>query len=177
MRRGEVAVCAVVAAVLGTLAAADAGGVRVNVTPSMPVGLWKIESSLPFPARGEVVTVCLPEGDAVREAIRRGYVSAGACPGGSEPLVKPVAAIGGDLVVVSTHGITVNGAPVPSSVPLAQDEAGRALRPVPAGLYRVARDTVWLLSRHDPRSFDSRYFGTIPIANVRDVARPLWVWR
>jgi type IV secretory pathway protease TraF len=34
---------------------------------------------------------------------------------------------------------------------------------------------VWLLSGHDPRSFDSRYFGAIPTANVRGVARPLWV--
>jgi type IV secretory pathway protease TraF len=36
---------------------------------------------------------------------------------------------------------------------------------------------VWLLSGHDSRSFDSRYFGPVPVANVQGVARPVWVAR
>jgi type IV secretory pathway protease TraF len=39
----------------------------------------------------------------------------------------------------------------------------------------VPADTVWLLSGHDPRSFDSRYFGAVPAASIQGIARPIWV--
>jgi type IV secretory pathway protease TraF len=51
------------------------------------------------------------------------------------------------------------------------------LHPIPAGSYRVGPEDVWLLSSHDPRSFDSRYFGAVPVANVLGIAHPLWVLR
>jgi conjugative transfer signal peptidase TraF len=91
--------------------------------------------------------------------------------------VKPIAATAGDLVVVSTAGVTVNGQPVRDTAPLAHDSADRPLTPFPAGTYRVPPGQVWLLSGHDPRSFDSRYFGPVPAANVQGVARPVWVAR
>jgi conjugative transfer signal peptidase TraF len=89
--------------------------------------------------------------------------------------VKPVAAVAGDLVTVTSQGVAVDGKPVANTKPFAEDEAGRPLRPVPIGVYRVAPGEVWLLSGHDPRSFDSRYFGAVPAANVTGVARPIWV--
>jgi type IV secretory pathway protease TraF len=39
----------------------------------------------------------------------------------------------------------------------------------------VGSGDIWVLSGHDPRSFDSRYFGPVPVANVQGEARPLWV--
>jgi conjugative transfer signal peptidase TraF len=105
------------------------------------------------------------------------YIAAGPCPDEAEPLVKPVAAVSGDMVTVSANGISVNATPVADTAALARDEAGRVLHPVPAGSYRVAPDEVWLLSGHDLRSFDSRYFGAVPIANVVGVGHPLWVLR
>ena len=46
--------------------------------------------------RGEIVAVCLPE--RCRSARPRAAATspAGVCPGGYEPLVKPVAAVAGD---------------------------------------------------------------------------------
>jgi type IV secretory pathway protease TraF len=49
------------------------------------------------------------------------------------------------------------------------------LRPVASGGYSVPAGEVWLLSGHDPRSFDSRYFGAVPVTNIQGVARPIWV--
>jgi type IV secretory pathway protease TraF len=46
---------------------------------------------------------------------------------------------------------------------------------MPAGTYRVESGQLWLLSGHDPRSFDSRYFGPISVSSVQAVARPVWV--
>lgn len=169
--------CAAGATLLTALEMAYAAGLRINTTPSMPGGLWMNASARTVPKRDDIVTVCLPDGAAFRQAMHRGYIEAGSCPDGAEPLVKPVAAVSGDLVTVSANGISVNAMPIANSAPLARDEAGRVLYAVPTGSYRVAPDEVWLLSDRDPRSFDSRYFGAVPVGNVLGVAHPLWVLR
>jgi conjugative transfer signal peptidase TraF len=154
---------------------AGAAGLRVNASASMPWGLWRVAATeAPF-ERGEIVSVCPPDGAAIREAARRGYLPAGPCPGGYEPLVKPVAAIAGDLVKITAAGVAVNGEPMADTAQLGEDSAGRPLQPIPAGTYRVPAGAVWLLSGHDPRSFDSRYFGAVPAANIQGIARPVWV--
>ena len=157
------------------IALAGVAGLRVNATASMPRGIWRVEARGPQIERGEIMSVCLPESAGIREAARRGYIPVGACPGGYEPLVKPVAAIAGDLVSVTAHGIAVNGEPVADTAQLDEDSDGRPLRPIPAGVYSVPAGAVWLLSGHDPRSFDSRYFGAVPTANIQGIARPVWV--
>ena len=161
---------------IGVFMAGEAGGLRINATASMPRGLWLVRAGEPV-KRGEVVAICPPDTVDIRQAARRGYVPTGRCPGGYEPLVKPVAALAGDLVTVTSAGVAVDGSPVANTRPLTADDAGRTLHPFPSGSYRVPRGELWLLSGHDPRSFDSRYFGAVPAANVIGVARPLWVLR
>ena len=175
-RRWAIAASITGVLMMGTLAVGEAAGLRINATASMPRGLWRVQASKSI-ARGEIVTVCPPDRADIREAAHRGYIPSGGCPGGYEPLVKPVAAIAGDLVTVTPQGIAVDGKPVAGTGPLAEDEAGRLLHPIPIGAYRVEPGEVWLLSGHDPRSFDSRYFGPVPAGNVTGVARPLWVLR
>lgn len=152
-------------------------GLRVNTTPSMPRGLWQVSAIQGSIARGAVVSLCPPDNDVFRKAMRRGYITSGVCPGGYEPLLKPVAAISGDVVSVTAAGIVVNGIPLADTAALAQDSARRTLQPLPPGLYQVSPGEVWLISGHDPRSFDSRYFGAVPAANIAGIARPLWVIR
>jgi conjugative transfer signal peptidase TraF len=90
-------------------------------------------------------------------------------------MLRPVVAVAGDMVTVTAEGITVNGHPVPGSAPLDRDSSGRQLQPVPLGSYRLAPGQIWLSSGHDPRSFDSRYFGPVPVASVRGIASPVLV--
>jgi conjugative transfer signal peptidase TraF len=163
--------------VLAALAAADVAGFRINGTASMPLGLWRVAQVEAPLRRGTVVTICPPDTPTFREAASRGYLPAGRCPGGYEPLIKPIAAAAGDVVAVSASGVTVNWQVVQGTAQLAQDSAGRLLHPMRAGIYPVKPGEVWLLSGHDPRSFDSRYFGPVPVDNVQDVARPVWVLR
>jgi len=164
------------AVTMGALAGGEAAGLRVNATASMPRGLWLVRAGAPL-RRGEIVAICPPNRADIRQAAGRGYIAAGRCPGGYEPLIKPVAAVGGDIVTVTPAGIFVNGKPVANTRPLASDDAGRTLHPFPAGTYRLSRGELWLLAGRDPRSFDSRYFGAVPLANIIGVARPLWVRR
>lgn len=174
-RRTALAGCVAGALLAGTLVTARLAGLRVNNTASMPRGLWQVSTVNAPLRRGEVVAVCLPDTAPIREAAARGYLPAGNCAGGYEPLVKPVAAVAGDLVTVTPQGVVVDGQPVENTAQLVRDSAGRPLRPIPAGAYPVTQGQVWLLSGHDPRSFDSRYFGPVPATDVQGVARPLWV--
>jgi type IV secretory pathway protease TraF len=47
---------------------------------------------------------------------------------------------------------------------------------VRSGIHRVAPDEVWLFGFNDERSWDARYFGAVPLAEVRGVLRPVLTW-
>lgn len=173
MKTRQIVVIACATTIVG-MAAAAWSGVRLNTTPSMPVGLWMVTAR--SMSRDAFVIACL-SGPEATEAEDRGYLGLGSCPGRVEPVVKPVAAVAGDVVTVTPKGISVNGLALSGPAPLAKDGSGRLLQAVPAGTYRVAPGTVWLLSGHDPRSFDSRYFGPVPIAAIRAGVKPLVTFR
>lgn len=97
------------------------------------------------------------------------------CPDGFSPLIKPVVAWPGDLVSVSANGIRVNGRPLPNSAPIERDSKGQQLRPFAHGEYRVGPNELWVVSSFSTRSFDSRYFGPIPLRSVHSWLRPLLV--
>lgn len=173
MRTRKIVVIACATATI-VLTGAAWSGVRLNTTPSMPLGLWMVAGR--STSRDAFVIACL-SGPEATEAEDRGYLGIGNCPGRIEPVVKPVAAIAGDVITVTPNCIVVNGTALRHTAPLAKDSAGRPLQAVPAGTYRVAPGTVWLLSGHDSRSFDSRYFGPIPVAAIRSVVKPLATFR
>ena len=152
---------------------------RLNTTPSMPVGLWAVNRRRPAAPeleRGMVVAICLPTSVGI-QARQRGYVSGGECPGGTTPMLKTIAALAGDSVTVSASGISVNGVHLPHSHALTRDSRGRPLVGMAAGTYAVPQAEVWLYAGHDPRSFDSRYYGGLPTSNIIGSAWPLFVQR
>ena len=152
--------------------AAACGLLRANLSESRPIGLYAVRPGT-APHRGMLAVACLPEGLGA-EAMILGYLQHGDCPGGAEPVLKPVAAAAGDTVDVTAAGVSVNGVPaVPPA--LAQDSRGHAAASVPPGRYPVPEGAVWLLSAHSPRSWDSRYWGPVPESVVRGEAWPLLV--
>ena len=143
-------------------------GLRINSSPSLPIGLYWTGSN----PGAQLVEFC-PAEPFASLAISRGYRDRGACTDGATPLMKPVAARTGDTVDLSEQGIAVNGRLLPNTAALRVDTYGRPLLPWPFGRYEVQPDTVWVASSHHPRSFDSRYFGPIPVSSVRDYLRPI----
>ena len=147
-------------------------GVRLNLTGSLPVGLYVTSGARP--ARGALVLACLPPQVAMF-ARERGYVPrGGGCPGGVVPVGKRVLALTGDSVTVTSSGLVVNGMPVANSLPLTADRKGRPLPRLVAGRYVVAPGRVWILSSYSRFSFDSRYFGAVETAQVRASLKGLW---
>src|ERR1700738_1223381 len=66
-------------------------GIRFNVTPSLPLGFY-ITSHSPS---ANLVEFC-PQGPAAFMSLSRQYRTAGACPDGGAPLLKPAVAFPGD---------------------------------------------------------------------------------
>src|SRR2546427_2882690 len=118
-------------------------GLRLNLTGSLPVGLYLAAGAAS--TRGALVLVCLPP-DVAAFARARGYVPrGGACPAGVVPLGKSVLAVAGDTVTVTRTVLLVNGAPIPNSQALPTDRRGRPLPKLPAGRYFVRPGTVWIV--------------------------------
>lgn len=166
-------VLAAVAAIVGASAAAIFGSrLRVNFTPSMPLGIYRLE---PLPVagvvRGMVVAVCAPD-DAADLGRRRGYLSTGPCPHDSELLLKAVAGVPGDDVAVSGSGVAVNGCLLPNSARLAFDHSDHPLKAWPSGRYHLRPNQLWLYADNS-RSWDSRYWGPVSTGAVRARAVPL----
>jgi conjugative transfer signal peptidase TraF len=169
------AIWALAAAAVAAVQLANAAGLRINHTASLPMGLWRIEALRGAIRHGDIVSICPPDTAVFRAARARGYVPYGRCPGGYEPLLKPVAAIAGDIVMVTPAGLLVNGRAVPNSVALAADSADRPLPRHPAGSFTVAEGEFWLVSSFNAASFDSRYFGAVPASLVIGTVGPVWI--
>jgi conjugative transfer signal peptidase TraF len=151
-------------------------GLRINESPSLPIGIWRVSPLDRDLHRGDIVSFCPPDTPVFREAWRRGYLSAGHCEGGYEPLLKPVAAIAGDRVSGTADGISIDGRLIVSSKSLIRDGLGRTLPSPKAHDVFVAKGEVWVISSYSPLSFDSRYFGPLPISRIEGLAHPLFVF-
>ena len=160
----------VIAVAAAAVVVAHSVGLRLNLTPSLPRGVYMLRSGVP--TRGARVAACLPT-EAASLGRERGYLGKGTCASRSAPVLKFVAATAGDVVAVGAD-ITVNGKHLQPAPPL-EDRAGRLLAIFPAGRYELASDELWLYSA-SLHSWDSRFFGPVPVENVLGVVRPLWTW-
>src|SRR5229473_955539 len=124
-------------------------------------------------SRGGLVLACLPPALA-RFAQARGYLARGqGCGDGIEPVGKRVGALPGDVVEVTRDYIAINGRRIENSATLARDSRGRSVAHITWGSYTIQPDHVWLLGTNDAHSWDSRYFGQVPIGSVRAQLEPL----
>src|SRR6185312_14291654 len=152
---------------VGPFFVAHAIGVRINLSPSLPIGLYLETSDL----RTRLIEFCPAEPYATF-AMERGYRSAGNCPDGGAPLMKPIVAIAGDVVRISADGLAVNGVLVPNTSVQWRDAQGRPMRSWVPGIYRVPPGQIWVASSFNPWSYDSRYFGAVPVSLIRSRLRP-----
>ncbi len=161
-----VAGAGLVAAVAG---AGWGAGLRINMTPSYPRGLWRIETLDRAAAAGDLVFICPPDTAEFQRAFARGYIRRGLCAGGLSPLIKTVAAIGGQQVDAANQ-VSIDGRRLPESDVRQTDAAGRPLAPFAGGV--IPPGELFLHSDF-AGSYDSRYFGPIPSSGVLGLARPV----
>ena len=134
-----------------------------NVTASAPIGLYR--RSFATVERAAWVLI-MPPRQAHILAAQRGYLPL------NVPMVKQIAALSGDTVCRTNNTVTVNGAV--RAIALSQDSRGRAL-PVWQGCEHLGDGQIFVLTAPSA-SFDSRYFGAVPRANIIERIEPLWTF-
>ena len=135
-----------------------------NASPSVPVGLYLVTQASPH--IGDLAVLRLPPVIAAFAA-RRGYLLTSAY------LLKPIAAVTGDLVCRFGERILVRG--VLAGIAEDADSDGNAM-PTWQGCRVLQMGEVFVLADH-PASFDSRYFGPLDTALIAGRAVLLWSHR
>ncbi|SDF06411.1 S26 family signal peptidase [Rhodospira trueperi] len=133
-----------------------------NASASAPVGLYRVVAR---PAERGPLVLVNPPADVDALAAERGYLPAGL------PLIKRVAAVAGDHVCAVGSAVVLHTETV-----IRRLEADAAGRPLPhwSGCRRLTDGEIFLLMADAPDSFDSRYFGPVPLASVMGRLVPLW---
>ena len=90
-------------------------------------------------------------------------------------MLKPVAALPGDVVQRTAAGLLINGQLLPNSTVLTADSHGRALDGLGDDPILIGDGEAFLVSTTNDHSFDSRYFGPVPRSIIEGVAVPVLV--
>lgn len=133
-----------------------------NASPSAPVGLYRL--GFGAPRVGDLALVRMPA-PVAQLAYLRGYLPR------TVPLVKHIAALPREHVCAFNHVIIIRGDIVARR--LATDKQGRPL-PWWNECRALSDDEIFLLNGLDGSSFDSRYFGPVPLKNIIGRLVPLW---
>lgn len=163
IRRRFVLAGLVAAATLATLTVPVSRYAVWNATASVPTGLYAIRGKASLQV-GERVAIEPPH--ALRALLsERGYLPTGV------PLLKRIAAVSGQRVCRFGHGVTIDGTFVGAARD--RDRLGRPL-PVWFGCRTLRSGELFVMNAAAPDSFDGRYFGVLPIADVIGRATPVW---
>ena len=134
--------------------------VRLNLSPSVPVGLYRLTAVPAEVSRGTLVVLPVP---AALQPVWSSWV----------PLLKPVAGVPGDDVCRQGSTLVVAGV---DYGPVEREAQGRPLPALALGCQTIPAGRVFLASPV-PKSLDGRYFGMTPIATLTAQATPLCTWR
>ena len=157
-----------------SLALAHQGGLRLNTTRSIPLGLYMMSND-PI-VKDAYVLWCPPERPEFDMAKERGYIGAGFCPGGYGNMMKKIVATHQDVVSVTSEGVMVNGMLIPASQPSEADSMGRPLPRFRVSDHMLASSELLLMSDTNSRSFDARYFGPVNRVHIQSRIHPVWTW-
>lgn len=133
-----------------------------NASASVPLGYYRVTAPLPLKV-GDLVLLHTPA--SVRKlADERRYLPR------TVPMIKHIAAMGGDTVCAQEDRILINGQP--SVKRLRKDSLGRVM-PWWNGCHVLSAVEVFVLNPDAPQSFDGRYFGVVSAKLIIGKLRPL----
>jgi conjugative transfer signal peptidase TraF len=142
----------------------------LQMTPSEPTGVYWLSPLPPTLTRGMLITLPVPP--QVQDLVFSHDWLPRSWHGAEVRLVKPVAALEGDLVCVDDAAVFVNGH---AQGPVYRQLGGVDL-PVIRGCWTLQADEVFLLSTAIPNSLDGRYFGLLTRTDLHRTAVPLLTW-
>lgn len=133
-----------------------------NYTASLPVGWYWLEPAASL-RHGDII-LCDADEDTMQLAVERQWINP------NTHFLKCIYGLPGDVYEIRAHRYIVNGE---DKGEIKQyDSAGRKLPLQPDGKYIVPEGYI-LTGTSEENSFDSRYYGPIPIKNVYNKAHYL----
>jgi len=133
-----------------------------NASASVPIGYYRVTAPWPLKV-GDLVLLHTPA--SVRQlADQRRYLPR------TVPMIKHIAAMGGDTVCAQEDRILINGRA--SIKRLQKDSLGRVM-PWWNGCHTLLAGEVFVLNPDAPQSFDGRYFGVVSATSIIGKLRPL----
>ncbi|WP_010655142.1 conjugative transfer signal peptidase TraF [Fluoribacter dumoffii] len=148
-------------------------GFRINLTESIPIGLYRITSAAPI--KNAYVIFCPDDRESFRLARNRGYIDHGLYCNGYGYLMKKMVAVSGDTLSVTNEGVFVNHMLIPYSKPKLQDGINRALPQWKVMNYPLQKDEVMTMTSQSEWSFDGRYYGLVHTRQIKGMLTPIWV--
>jgi conjugative transfer signal peptidase TraF len=141
-------------------------GMINNTTDSLPPGLYFISPAQRFSV-GDLVVLSVP---ARARTIYRGRSW---LPPENVALIKRVVAVAGDQVCLINNQLTINKQLIGFTD--TSDLQGEALFPVEI-CETIRAGELYLANVEHSNSFDSRYFGPVPVTDIEGAASTFWVW-
>jgi len=149
-------------------------GLRFNLTASLPLGIWKIDTSFSQIEKGDYVWF-KPTKKIADFGIERGYLEKNPrCENNSIPLLKIVYGLPGDAYSFHNDSLRINNHPIKDVKRRKKDTQGRLMPIISNGIVR--ENHLFVLTLH-PHSYDSRYYGTIPLENIEGTAKQIMTWK
>ncbi len=148
--------------------------IKINLTSSIPKGIYVLKENKIHIAKGDTVLFCLP-GKYNKFILNRKYLSHGSCDLGYAPIGKKIVAGPKDHVIISKSGITVNGNLLKDTRPLPKDDKNRSLYQIT--IEKVLKENEFIVASSKRNSFDSRYFGIIEKKVIKGILEEVIVTR
>ena len=136
----------------------------LNLSPSVPLGVYRLTSSVPL-AVGDLVVFDPPE-ETHPFIYGRHWLPEG------WPLIKYIGALQGDTYSQKDDSFFINNTYI--GMVYDRDDEGRTL-PKITGTHTVEPGMFLPVSPYS-RSFDGRYFGTVPVNSIKGKASPFWLY-
>lgn len=142
-------------------------GYGLNIFGSGPVGVWQKKDFTEI-ERGMLITFCPPSTPAIKSLVAMRPTIQGDCPDtGSIEFIKAVGAVEGDTVTLRNgENVLINGHAMPNTV-------ASPVIAFPPGEYKVNPGEVWAFSTYHEQSYDSRYYGPVPVERITGKAEPV----
>ena len=144
-----------------------------NTTSSFPIGFYKVLKKEHY-NRGDLVSFCAVPSETIDKMIEQGYTQKNSlCPNQTPQLLKKIFGLEGDRVDIEKF-VSVNGHIIRNSKVFRRDSRGNLLLIEPSQI--VEKGKFWAMSDYNEKSYDSRYFGQVPLKNIVGKAIPIMTW-
>ena len=149
-------------------------GYILNNTSSFPIGIYQVKKQKKY-QRGDLVSFCAPLNETVKKLVSYGFAPANTnCDNSTPVLLKKIVALEGDKIEIQNNAVYINHILQPKSKIYLVGRMGNTLEKQLS--QNIKANMFWAMSDYNIHSYDSRYYGQVPLTNIIGKAHPILIW-